>query len=75
MSAGMSGTWGTGGVRCRMKRSKREGDAYCYFTANRSGFVWVNVLWDDEDAPTVCKQSDLLFKHLGERTFKPEDSR
>lgn len=68
----MSGTWGTGGVRCRMKRQKREGNALCYFQPAKSSRVWVAVIWDGSEYPVCELASRLLFKHLGGRTFKPE---
>lgn len=69
----MTGTWGTAGVRCRMKRGKREGDAISYFK-HKSGRVWVVALWDGEERPVCEWGSSLLFKHLGDRTFKADDS-
>ena len=68
----MTGTWGTAGVRCRFKRGKREGDAICYFSPPKATRVWVVVVWDGDEKPVCEWNSQLMFKYLGERTFKPE---
>ena len=67
----MNGTWGVGGVRCRIKlgwdRSGTEGDAICYFdTEERPTQLWVVVHWDGEDDPDLHKAAGLQIKHIGE---------
>lgn len=66
----MWGTWGVGGVRCRMKSSKSEGEAPGYFKMD-TGCTWVVVLWDGDKTPVCVPASKLLFKHIGQ-PFRPE---
>lgn len=70
----MTGTWGIGGVRCRIKSGwegvGREGDAISYFDHERLGQQWTVVLWDDEDDPDCFKSVGLEIKQLGETVFK-----
>lgn len=70
-------TWGTGGVKCQIApgwaEAGREGEALGYFeTGKPGGHVWVVVQWYDEDDPDLQKAGGLVFKHIGQRTFKSE---
>lgn len=59
----MVGTWGTAGVRCKIKQGRegagRTGEALCYFEHSKIGQRWLLVLWDDEDDPDCFKAAGL----------------
>lgn len=69
---GRQGTWGIGGVRCRIMEgcegAGREGEAVCYFEAERR--LWLVVFMDDEEDPDVHKASCMQIKHPGERHWE-----
>ena len=63
----MIGTWGTAGVRCKIKSGYEqeglEGEALCWVTTRTSGMRWIVVVWDDEDEPDLHKAHGLVLKH------------
>lgn len=70
---GVIGTWGGAGPRVLRKGTKKQGQAISFMgLANASHQGWVVVVWDDATGPTCEPSRSLLFKHTGERKFKPE---
>ncbi len=72
----MTGTWGTGGVRCKIapqwEGAGREGHAICYFDSYVDQ-LWVVVKWNDDDDPDLHKAAGLLLKHIGDKRWKTFD--
>ena len=71
----MYGSWGRGGVRCKIKPdwldSGREGEAICYFSKDyRGAMEWVVVYWDDQEDPDCHKASGLLFMQPDEKVWR-----
>lgn len=73
VSAGMTGTWGGTAPRVRRKRTNKEGQAISYMALHNAKHQgWVIVVWDGATVPTCEPAHTLLFKHAGQRAFKPE---
>lgn len=66
----MIGTFGTSGVRCRIKagwaEAGKEGEIIAYFT-QCCNQMWALVKWDDEEDPDCHKAAGIEIKQLGER--------
>ncbi len=69
---GRIGTWGIGGVRCRIRDgwggAGRQGEAIVYFDGRDQ--LWVAVQWDDEDDPDIHKAAGLQVKRNGSRKWE-----
>lgn len=74
VSVGITGTWGGESPRVLRKGTKQQGQAVSYMTLDGSAkhHSWVIVVWDGANVPTCEPFQALLFKHSGERTFKPD---
>lgn len=69
----MTGTWGTAGVRCRIKQgwveAGREGDAFMYFDDNKAQ-LWVALQWDDDDDPDLHKAAGIQIQRFNDSRWE-----